>query len=78
MLWYPYEFDDTEEENYPSSYTRNICEEADKAKRNAFKRAMSVDNRQNWVSKPSISPTFWSLNVVINLYFHVIMILCSE
>ena len=24
---------------------------------------------QNWVSKPSISPKFWSLNVIINFYF---------
>ena len=34
------------------------------------KRASATrDNRQNWVSRPSISPTFWSLNVIINLYF---------
>ena len=30
---------------------------------------MRCENRPNWVSKPSISPTFWSLNVIINIYF---------
>ena len=30
---------------------------------------LPTNNRQNWVSAPSISPIFWSLNVIINLYF---------
>ena len=30
---------------------------------------VTCDNMQNWVSNPSISPTFWSLNFIINLYF---------
>ena len=44
MLLCPNGFEDTEEDNCQSSYPRNIREGEDKAKRNAFKRAMSVIN----------------------------------
>ena len=36
------------------------------------------DNMQKWVSKPSISPTFWSLNVISIFILNVIMMLCLE
>ena len=44
MLLCPNEFEDTKEENCPSSYARNIRQGEDKAKINAFKRATSVIN----------------------------------
>ena len=44
MLLCPDGFEDTKVENCPSSYPRNIRQGEDKAKRNAFKRAMNVIN----------------------------------